>query len=580
RQSNSQKSAIINRMMSSAGPATSVRVIIGLEDTFTPPGLLNTWQRGRQRDKIRKSQDKFTGKLRRGKFIEKRRFKDLPFIAIEINSDELEQLKSMSDVSSVEEDLLSRPTLASSNAVIGSPAAWEEGYDGNSQVIAILDTGVDASHPYFSTDQKIVSEACFSTNSAGQGATSACPGGATSSTAVGSGGVCSTADCDHGTHVAGIAAGNDLTGPNYGVARGADLISVQVFSDFVNSSLCGSSRPCSLSYSSDQIAALEHIYTLRNDFDIAAVNMSLGAGSYTSYCDVSQVARKAAIDSLRSVDIATIIASGNGGKRNALQAPACISSAISVGATSDGDALASFSNVSDFISLLAPGISIRSAVPGGGTANFSGTSMAVPQVAGAWAVLKQQQPDASVDEVLQSLYETGTSIDDNRSGGQVADMRRINVDLAASLEAPDAEPKAEAGTAYSPIPGCRVVDTREGGYSISPLVENYFLAGRSGQNLSAQGGSIPGCGIPSSATAIQVNITVITQGSAGYLRAWPSGELEPNATVLAWDGGATSNAFSLPLCSNNSCGSDFSVKLYGNWESVGLVVDVFGYYAQ
>lgn len=575
-QANSHKSAVIDQMMSRAEPNSRVKVIVGLDASFVPLGRLNALQRNQQRQKIKEVQVKFAAKLPKGKFAEKRRFENIPFMAMEIDSAQLAQLKSLPEIASIQEDVLARPTLVSSNQVIGSPSAWDTGYDGASQAIAVLDTGIDMSHPYFAASLKIISQACFSTNSADQGATSACPGGVESSTAEGSAGTCSTTDCNHGTLVAGIAVGNDLAGPNFGVARGAQLIAVQVYSDFVNSAFCGSSQPCSLSYSSDQIAALEYIYTLRDVYDIAAVNLSLGAGAYSSYCDVSEVARKAAIDNLRSVGIATIIASGNDGNRNALQAPACISSAISVGASNDSDAIASFSNVSDFISLLAPGISITSAVPGGGVATFSGTSLAAPHVAGAWAILKQKSPDASVDDILQALYATGTEVDDNRGGGQVTGMRRIDIGLAANPDQPGVVP--DISGVYVPVPACRIADSRQTGLPLRPLAETPFLAGRSDQDLRSQGGNPSGCGIPEDAAAINVNFTIITEGSTGYLRSWPHGQPEPNATLLAWNDDTASNAVSLSICTNRPCSSDFVVKIYSEQQGVELVIDLAGYY--
>jgi len=101
-----------------------------------------------------------------------------------------------------------------------------------------------------------------------------------------------------------------------------------------------------------------------------------------------------------------------------------------VGSTTDADAISSFSNVADFLDLLAPGSLITSSVPGGGLGTWNGTSMATPHVAGAWAVLKQESPLADVDTVLAALRDTGASVDDDRSNGTVVDMRRINLDLA------------------------------------------------------------------------------------------------------------------------------------------------------
>ncbi|MBK1723201.1 S8 family peptidase [Thiocystis violacea] len=366
-------------------------------------------------------------------------FKYVPGMALELDADALEVLASLPQVRWIEEDVPTPPTMESSNLVIGAESAWAMGYDGSGQVVAVLDTGIDKTHPFFSTGgNKVVSEACYSTTAATYGSTSLCPGGVAESVAVGSGVNCSTAisGCKDGTHTAGIVAGNDGIGPNFGVAPGADLVSIQVFSR-IEGTACGSRpSPCALSYKSDQVKGLERVYELRHQYAIAAVNMSLAGGCYNdqNLCDADNALRKAAIDNLRNAGIATVVSSGNSLCKDSIGAPACISSAISVGATDDDDVVAEFSNVAPFMSLLAPGSSITSSVPGGGTETLSGTSMAAPHVAGAWAVLRQSQPKASVDVVLESLQATGASVDDSRSGGQVTDMRRINVDLALGLE--------------------------------------------------------------------------------------------------------------------------------------------------
>ena len=85
-----------------------------------------------------------------------------------------------------------------------------------------------------------------------------------------------------------------------------------------------------------------------------------------------------------------MIASGNSGTTNAISAPACISTAISVGATDKNDQVASYSNSAAILNLLAPGHSIKSAIPGTSYDFKSGTSMATPHVAAAWAVSNRQ----------------------------------------------------------------------------------------------------------------------------------------------------------------------------------------------
>src|SRR2546425_7474126 len=102
--------------------------------------------------------------------------------------------------------------------------------------------------------------------------------------------------------------------------------------------------------------------------------MSLGGGLFSSTCDDQPY--KPFIDNLRAAGIATVVASGNNGAIDRLSAPACVSTAVSVGATTKDDQVADFSNVAPFLSLFAPGVSIISSFAGGGFAIASGTSMA------------------------------------------------------------------------------------------------------------------------------------------------------------------------------------------------------------
>src|SRR5262249_18315026 len=117
-----------------------------------------------------------------------------------------------------------------------------------------------------------------------------------------------------------------------------------------------------------------------------------------------------------------IICAGNFSFTNALTAPACISTSISVGSTDDGsfgtslDVVSNFSDSSPLLHLLAPGRWINSSVPGNSFANFSGTSMATPHVVGAFAILRQRNPGASIDRMLNALIVTGQPITDTRNG--------------------------------------------------------------------------------------------------------------------------------------------------------------------
>ena len=359
-----------------------------------------------------------------------KRFSLSPGLGIQADAQMLKALMADPEVQEVVEDTLSEPSLIQSVPLIGGYAGGTfAGKTGLGWVVAILDTGVDKTHPFLSG--KVVSEACYSSNLPAQGRTSLCPGGVPSSTDPDSGVNCETNidSCAHGTHVAGIAAGKNGTysGSTFsGVASNANVIAVQVVSRVDNVETCAPRpSPCVKTYTSDQIRGLERVYELRNTYQIASVNMSLGGGEYTTYCDSDE--RKTAIDNLRAANIATVICSMNNGWTAAIAAPACISTTVSVGSTTKSDVVSSFSNSADILNLLAPGSSILSSVPGGSYEAWNGTSMAAPHVAGAWAVLKQTKPNATFSELLKALVSTGKSVTDTREGAENRVKPRINL---------------------------------------------------------------------------------------------------------------------------------------------------------
>jgi subtilisin family serine protease len=405
--------------------AGSVRVIARLAVTgSTPEGRPEAIEEAHRRARIAAVRAAVRGRLGGGWHRVIREYDAIPFLALEVGPDALQALAAMPDVvERLEEDRLDRPMLTESVPLVQADQAWAQGFDGSGVVVAILDTGVDATHP--SLAGKIIGEACFSSNSMADSATSLCPGGGTTSTDPGSGISCETAGCDHGTHVAGIVAG---AGPSFpGVARGAGILAIQVFSRIDDAVACEGMPPCVLAFVSDQLAALNHVYALRGAFNLAAANLSLGGGTFSRPCDDD--VRKLAIDRLRDAGIATVVAAGNDGAPDALETPACISSAVSVGSTTKADVVWPDSNSASFLTLLAPGARIVSSVPGGGFAVKSGTSMATAHVSGAFAILKQAAPGATVTDILATLRASGLPITDRRNGVTVPRIR-----IAAALD--------------------------------------------------------------------------------------------------------------------------------------------------
>ena len=337
-----------------------------------------------------------------------------PLVVMEVTPEQLDALARSGLIESVQEDRPVPPSLAESTLLVGAPQVRAGGATGAGWAVAILDTGVQPNHPFLAG--RIVAEACFSTTTSFS--SSLCPNGSDSQIGAGAGANCPgfIDGCHHGTHVAGIAAGHFYQGgPVFsGVALEAGIIAIQVFSRFdgLDCLFSGLPSPCTLSFPSDQIRALDYLIGLAPSLNIAAVNMSLGGGVNLTACDGDLL--KPAIDRLRTLGVATVIAAGNEGSNVGVSNPACISTAIAVGSTTDfgAEVVSSFSNSSALVDLLAPGQLITSSIPPSTFLELQGTSMAAPHVAGAFAALRSKYPTRSVFEIEQALVATGRQIID------------------------------------------------------------------------------------------------------------------------------------------------------------------------
>lgn len=462
-----------------------VRVIVRLATPEAAGDLRRADARSAQRAAVAGAQAAVLARLGGQAVRGVKRFTYVPGFAAEVDQAALLALAALPGVAAIEPDTPMRPigvapadpsapVVVHSVPLIQAPLLWEAGIEGDGWTVAVLDSGVDPTHPFLRP--RVVSEACYSSTVTSQGATSLCPGGASSSVATGSGWNC-TAElddiydgCNHGTHVAGIAIGNDQAGSVYGVARKATLLSIQVFSHFENPTLCAPESSCILSYTSDQVRGLERVFELAGTLEgsrIAAINLSIGAGHYAGTCDTDYSSFKAAVDQLRALGIATVVASGNDGSATGLSAPACVSSVVSVGSSTKLDELSYFSNRSPQLSVLAPGSSIVSSVVGGAYVTYSGTSMAAPHVTGAWALLRERYSQASVHSILSALVATGLEIADVDSG---LVYRRIRVwDAAAALGGPTGRPGAPASLQAVPSGNMVTISWRPpaGGGSVS-----------------------------------------------------------------------------------------------------------------
>jgi subtilisin family serine protease len=195
-----------------------------------------------------------------------------------------------------------------------------------------------------------------------------------------------TNDCNgHGTHVAGTVGGE-----TYGVAKYVALVAVRVLG-------------CSGSGStSGVIAGID--WVTGNHAANAVANMSLG-GSASSTLD-------AAVTNSVNSGVTYAVAAGNSNADACNSSPARAAAALTVGATTSGDAKASFSNYGSCVDINAPGVSITSAWNTSNTATntISGTSMASPHVAGAAASylsLHLGSSPSAVGSALKQVASTG-----------------------------------------------------------------------------------------------------------------------------------------------------------------------------
>ncbi|MFP6665000.1 MAG: S8 family serine peptidase [Deltaproteobacteria bacterium] len=348
-----------------------------------------------------------------------RSFDTVPWVALEADEATLARLAASADVLQVRRDRLEKALLFESAEIVQALDLHAAGVTGAGWTVAVLDTGIDSDHYFFGG--RVVAEACFS-------ADGSCPNGATEMMGAGAGAPCaySPSACVHGTHVAGIVAGSGTNA--FGVAREAGLISVQIFTE-VTGEECddGTEDPCARTYISDTIKALEYIYSLRFEYRIASVNMSIGGETYGSEaaCDAADP-RADIFALLRAAGIVSVAAAGNEGEAGILSAPACVSSVVSVSATNDSDAIASFANTATFLDLLAPGAGVTSSLPGGESGTFSGTSQATPHVAGAFALIYDELGEADPESALAALVASGLPVADSATGRSYPRIRIVD----------------------------------------------------------------------------------------------------------------------------------------------------------
>jgi subtilisin family serine protease len=361
------------------------------------------------------AKDRLLGGMTKYRVVAMNRYSHLPAIHVQVES--AEALAALAADPSVvrivpNDTVQLMDTVPSNLALIKQPTAAAAGKVGAGTTVAVLDTGTDYKRAPFN---------CTAAGAAG------CKVVYAQDFAPDDGALDANG---HGTNVSGIVLA---------VAPGAQIAALDVFN--------GDSG-----WTSDILSAINWTIQNRVKYNIVAINLSLGGGSFMSTCATD--ALSVGVATARTAGILSAVASGNGALTNAMSSPACSPAAVSVGAvhaanlgglkwpictdaTTAADKVACFSNSASFLSILAPGVMITAA---GST--MTGTSQATPHVAGAIAVLRAAFPAEGPDAIVKRMTSTGAPITDPRNN-----VTTPRLDLAAALA------QVAAAPAQPPTPG-------------------------------------------------------------------------------------------------------------------------------
>jgi len=317
------------------------------------------------------------------------------------------------------------------NSSIRSPKAWKDGITGDGVGVAVIDTGIAGDLPDFQTSQsdktsRVVASAVINPDAANAGD-----------------------GFGHGTHIAGLIAGNGLNRPNgdlrgkyIGVAPDADLISVKAADEDGNSSVL------------DVIEGLQFVVDHKSDYNIRVVNLSLRSTEAESY---KTDPLDAAVEAAWNSGIVVVAAAGNdGAAADAVSyAPANDPYVITVGGVDDAgtksvedDRLASWSSRgttqdgfakpdllapgSRLISTMAPGADYLGLCPtcvvDGDYFRVGGTSMAAGVVSGQVALMLEANPSLTPNQVKAQITKRTRPVLEPAAGGDLVDASGAEVD--------------------------------------------------------------------------------------------------------------------------------------------------------
>ncbi|WP_344156712.1 S8 family serine peptidase [Kribbella yunnanensis] len=294
-------------------------------------------------------------------------------------------------------------TLDESVPQIGGPAAWAAGYTGKGVTVAVLDTGVDATHPDLAT--QVAGAKNFTTESAED-------------------------IIGHGTHVASTIAGT-------GAASGGKYKGVAPDAKIYDGKICVE-EGC---YESDMLAGMEWA---AKEVKAKVVNFSIGGEDTPEIDPIEEAVNRLTAET----GTLFVVAAGNSGLAGAgsVESPGSAEAALTVGAVDKQDGLAYFSSIGPRVGdsavkpdVTAPGVDIVAAKAknssigepvGDQYLRLNGTSMATPHTAGAAALLAQEHPSWKAGELKSTLMGSAKVAADQTSFQQGAGR----IDVAAAIK--------------------------------------------------------------------------------------------------------------------------------------------------
>ncbi len=324
-------------------------------------------------------------------------------IVVKLNALQINEFANKDEVAILEPALDFSISMTDAASITKASTVWNWNYKGayltgTGQTIAIVDTGIDFSHPdLIGKNIAGVEFDCYNFADC-QGSTSV------------------TDLNGHGTHVAGIAG---ASGGIKGIAPGVNLIALKMFNG--SSGTFTSTVPI--------VRSIDKAVQLAERYNISVISMSIASnGWFTGACDVNFPTIANAINAAAAKNISVVISTGNNYKTDRISVPSCISNAIPVAASNKSDSFATYSNVNSFVKLVAPGTEIVSTKRGGGYIAMSGTSMAAPMVAGSFAIANQKIAlDGKSKSMTPKQIETLLALngDDLKDNSQ---LKRINLE--------------------------------------------------------------------------------------------------------------------------------------------------------